>query len=463
MQPKSRRDFLIAGAALTAAASAKATPAPEPAGDFTTFSRYKPSYGGPPDSDSYLGKLMPGLRAAGLPPVPVTALDTPKLPFKMVNGVKEFELHCTPVTREFLPGYPMTVWGYNGSMPGPLVEAYQGDRVRFIVHNDLPEPTTIHWHGLELPTQYDGVPGVNQDPIMPGKTYVYEYDLHQTGTYFYHSHIPMQEAFGMVGGFIIHPKVAHEPSVDRDFLLIFQNFHIDPNQSIPDSMAMGWNWHTINGRSGPFTTPLVVKHGERVRVRMIDFSPMQHHPVHLHGHTFWITGHEGSRIPKSAWIPRNNALIAVAQATEFEFVANNPGDWVFHCHMVHHMMNHMVRQVGPRIRDDSDVAAYQSQLPTRPTVRPDLRSDEGFRTPGYPQKMQSMFMPDPLMKRVMMRREVRGMHEGWSMGVKGLMTSVRVLPPELYDLVMVSNSEVKPGEVFDRIVRGDYAKDYQQA
>ena len=443
-------------------AVASAAHAVEPAGEFTTFSRWHASDGGPPDSDHYLGKLVPGLRAAGLPPVPVEALDTPRLPFKRVNGVKEFELRCTPLKREFLPGYSMTVWGYNGSMPGPLVEANQGDRVRFVVHNDLPEPTTVHWHGLELPVQYDGVPHLVQDPIMPGKTFVYEFDLHQTGTYFYHSHMAMQEAIGMVGGFIIYPKVAYDPPVDRDFLLIFQNFHIGPNQTIPDSMAMDWNWHTINGRSGPFTTPLVVKHGERVRVRLIDFSPMQHHPIHLHGHTFWITGHEGARIPKTAWIPRNNALVGVAQATEFEFVANNPGDWVFHCHMVHHMMNHMVRQVGPRIRDNSGVLDYETRLATRPAVQPDLTTDTGFRDPRLPADDAEYEHDAGHDEADHDAQEVRGMRNGWAKGVKGLMTALRVLPPELYDLVMTSDKDVKPGEVFDRVVKGDYDTGYQK-
>ncbi|HEY1192296.1 MAG TPA: copper oxidase [Gemmata sp.] len=460
-----RREFLLSGAA-TAGGAAVGTDAPAapPAkgGAFAGYSRWKPTFGGPPAADHYLGKLVPGLRAAGLAPVPVEAPDLPKLPFKMVGGVKEFELRCTPVKREFLPGYPMDVWGYNGTMPGPLVEANQGDRVRFVVHNELPEPTSVHWHGLELPVQYDGVPGLTQDPIMPGKSFVYEFDLHQTGTFFYHSHFPMQEAFGMAGGFVIHPKVAFDPPVDRDFYLIFQNFQIRPNQTIPDSMAMDWNWHTINGRSGPFTTPLVVKHGERVRVRLMDFSPMQHHPIHLHGHTFWVTGHEGARAPAAAWVPRNNALVGVAQATDFEFVAFNPGDWIFHCHMVHHMMNHMVRQVGPRIRTDADVADYQRNLATRPAPRPDAATDPKFDTPGYPQRMQNMFMPPEMMKRVTGRREVRGMRKGWHMGVHGLMTVVRVLPPELYDLVMTGDREVQPGAVFDRIVTGDYAKGYQK-
>ena len=467
MEPtNTRRDFLLIGGAAVAgaagpAAAAGGEPAIRPNGQFDTYSRWTPSYGGPPDSDHFMGKLVPGLRASGLAPVPVEMPDLPTLPYKMVGGVKEFELRCTPVQREFLPGYPMSVWGYNDLMPGPLIEATQGDRVRFVVTNELPEPTTVHWHGLEMPVQYDGAATLTQKMIPPGDTYVYEFDLHQAGTFFYHAHVAMQEAFGMVGGFVIHPQVAFDPPVDRDFYLIFQNFHIAPNQSISDSMAMDWNWHTINGRSGPYTTPLVCKHGERVRVRIMDFSSMQHHPIHLHGHTFWLTGREGARVPKSAWIPRNTELVAVAQAADFEFIAFNPGDWMFHCHMVHHMMNHMVKQIGPRIRDDADVADYQNRLPSRPRVTPDLTTDPGWQTPGYPQMMQNMHMTPEIMNRVMSRKEVRGMHKDWAKSVKGLMTVLRVLPPELYDLVMSGVRDVKPGEVFDRIVKGDYPKGYQ--
>lgn len=435
--------------------------------EFSRYSRFRPSFGGPPSSDKFLGKLVPGLRKSGLAPVPVEAPDLGKVPWKMVNGVKEFELRCTPVKREFLPGQFMNVWGYNDSMPGPTVEAFQGDRVRFVVHNELPEATSVHWHGLELPMQYDGVPGLTQDLIPPGGTYVYEYDLHQTGTFFYHSHVAMQEAFGMAGLFIVHPRIAYDPSVDRDFALIFQNFLIPPNSTTADSMAMDWNWHTINGRSGPYTTPMVCKHGERVRVRLVDFSPMQHHPIHFHGHTFWLTGTEGGRIPSSAWVPRNNTLVGVAMAQDFEFVAFNPGDWIFHCHMVHHMMNHMVRQVGPRIRGGFDFSQYQDSLPNRPPAQSALE-EPVFQVPGYPQKMimQGMKMDGMKMShnhgaigKITSRRETRGMRAGWDMGVKGLMTVLRVLPDDLYNRVMLSDEDIQPGEIFDAIVkRSEQAK-----
>jgi manganese oxidase len=427
-----------------------------PNSKFSRYSRYHPSFGGPPDSDEYLGKLVPGFRPSGQEPVPFVAPDLEKLSWKMVNGVKEFELRCTPVKQEFLPGKYMNVWGYNDSMPGPTMEAFQGDRVRIIVHNELPEPTSVHWHGLELPVEFDGVPGVTQHLIPPGGTYVYEYDLHQTGTFFYHSHVAMQEAFGMVGFFIIHPHVAYDPPVDRDFGLIFQNFFISPNTSTPDSMReFGWNWQTINGRSGPFTTQMVCKHGERVRVRIMDFSPMQHHPIHFHGHTFWLTGTEGGRIPSSAWIPRNTTLIGVAMAHDFEFIAFNPGDWTFHCHMVHHMMNHMVRQVGPRIREEEDVSTYLNALPNRPPADPAFENP-AFGVPGYPQKMQNQGMGEEAMQKINGRRETRGMRKKWHEGIKGLMTVMRVLPEEFYDLVMHSDEHIPPGAIFEAIAKGQY-------
>jgi len=415
--------------------------------------RYEPGPGGPLGSPEDRGKLVPGRRAPGRPPVLVEVPDLDKLPWENRNGVKEFHLRAMPVRREFLPGYEMVAWGYNGTVPGPTIEATEGDRVRIVVHNELPEPHSVHWHGFELPITEDGVPGVTQEPIPPGGEYVYEFDLHQTGTFFYHSHFPMQESFGMVGYFIVHPKTAWQPVVDRDFCLIFQNFMIPPNQTISDSMAMDWNWHTINGRSGPLTTPLVCRHGERVRIRIMNFSPMQHHPIHIHGHTFWLTAEGGGRTPPDAWVPANTTLIGVAQARVFEFVANNPGDWLMHCHMVHHMMNHMVRQVGPRIRNYQDVSEFMNSPAERPPVQMTTETDGRFDTPGYPQKMQGMHMSETAMKTIWARRQVRGMRHNWHMGVHGLMTVIRVLPDDLYEQVMHGDEPVEKGAVFDEIVR----------
>ena len=153
-----------------------------------------------------------------------------------------------------------------GACPRPYIEITQGDHVRFVVHNELPEATTVHWHGAELPANMDGVPGITQDFIEPGSTYVYEFPVHQAGTFFYHAHVPLQEANGIVGFLIIHPAVAWDPPVDRDFGLLFQNISIGPNTTVAipfpehDSVTPtpgGFNWQFINGRSAPYTTPLV--------------------------------------------------------------------------------------------------------------------------------------------------------------------------------------------------------------
>ena len=153
-------------------------------------------------------------------------------------------------------------------------------------------------------------------------------------------------------------------------------------------------------------------------------------PIHLHGHTFWVTATEGGRIPESAWIPGNNVLVGVAQVREFEFIANNPGDWPLHCHMFHHMMNHMVSQVGPL---------------SRGLARPG-HEDPRYEVPGFPQQTGMMAMMSPAeMARLKKNPMTRGMREHWPMGVMGLMTVLRVLPPDLYDKVISGKGEVLPG------------------
>ena len=342
--------------------------------------------------------------------------DLEKLPWKMVNGAKEFHLTAEHVRREVLPDQWFDFWGYNGSMPGPLIEAVEGDRVRIVVHNDLPESTTVHWHGLELPIAMDGVEGLTQDPIPPGGKFVYEFDLHQNGTFFYHSHGGMQEIMGMSGLFVIHPRGAHVPAVDHDFGLIMHEFAILPQNTVPNTVSEAFNFFTINGRSGPYVTPMVVRLGSRVRIRFMNLSAMDHHPMHLHGHTFWVTGTEGGRIPESAWIPTNNVLVGVGQSRDVEFIANNPGDWMVHCHILHHMMNHMVSMVGPMAgMGDNHGGDAMPQMPGRklasgdlgaglePSLGPLTGRDRAVMTgmrpsdmkdkakvPGYPQDMMEM-------------------------------------------------------------------------
>ena len=134
---------------------------------------------------------------------------------------------------------------------------------------------------------------------LPGGRFVYEFTLKQNGTFFYHSHMAMQEMMGLIGLFIIHPRRAHTPRVDRDFGIILQEWALLPNNTIPNSLAMEFNWLTMNGKAGPATTPLIVKLGERVRIRLVNLG-MDHHPMHMHGHQFYVTGTEGGRIRTTA-------------------------------------------------------------------------------------------------------------------------------------------------------------------
>ena len=130
---------------------------------------------------------------------PVTTLNGSALPWKMKKGVKEFHLIAEPVEREFAPGMMVRCWGYNGLTPGPTIEAVEGDRVRFLVTNKLPEKTSVHWHGILLPSGMDGVGGLSQPHIQPGETYAYEFTLRQHGTFMYHPHsdemVQMEEIF----------------------------------------------------------------------------------------------------------------------------------------------------------------------------------------------------------------------------------------------------------------------------
>ncbi len=341
------------GASLVAAQPAQAQqPVKPPAGEAQhDYSQHAPAAPAKPTAKPNVASQVEVMNEQR-PYAPVITPDAPKLPFTLEDGVKVFKLTAEPVRTEFLPKAPWSdarivdAWGYNGSVPGPTIEVQEGDRIPILFTNNLPEPTAPHWHGLEVPFGQDGGPGLSQPLVMPGETYTYEFMLHQNGTFFYHSHLPMQEMLGMIGLFIVHPRRPHEPRCDKDFAFVLQGWAILPNNTVPNTLAMEFNWLTMNGKSGPATTPMIVKHGERVRLRLVNLS-MDHHPIHLHGHQFYVTGTEGGRCPESTWFPGNTAIVGVAQARDVEFIASNLGEWMLHCHLPHHMMNQIVSMVGP--------------------------------------------------------------------------------------------------------------------
>ncbi|MCI0414253.1 copper oxidase [bacterium] len=398
---------------------------------------------------------------------PVETPDVPKMTWTMESGVKVFHITAEVVKTEFIPGRQVYAWGYNGSVPGPTIEVVEGDRCRLILHNKLPEPTTIHWHGFEIPINMDGMPAISQPLVNPGESFTYEFTVRQKGTFFYHSHMAMQEMMGMIGLFIMHPKKEFQPAVDKDFGIIVQEWALLPNNPIPNTLSMEFNWLTMNGKAAPATTPMIVKLGDRVRIRFVNLG-MDHHPMHLHGNTFYVTGTEGGRVPRSAWTPANTVLVGVAQARDVEFDAVYPGDWMVHCHLPHHMMNQMVSMVGPMTHMGHGMHSGMGMEEGMGMIREGSATDEELgpsfgralgvgstfeekvghlvgqkqtdhsqhqmqskqmdpkKVPGYPQDMH-MVMDETVEK-----PETYGLAKGWTGGMMGMMSLVRVLEPGLY-------------------------------
>ena len=266
------------------------------------------------------------------------------LPLRRVGEAKVGHLTAAPVTHTFAPGLVADCWGYNGGSPGPTIEAYEGDLLRIYVTNRLPEPTSLHWHGIFLPNGMDGFSGLTQRPILPGETFRYEFRLKQSGTFMYHPHYDdmTQTAMGMAGMIVVHPKRPSGHAVDRDFVLMTHEWKLEAGTRRPDPLAMNdFNLLTFNGKAYPATDALVVGLGDRVRLRIGNLSAMDHHSIHLHGFAFKVTGTDGGPIPEAAQWPETTVLVPVGSVRTVEFVADAPGDWAMHCHMTHHGMNQM--------------------------------------------------------------------------------------------------------------------------
>ncbi|MBW8780054.1 MAG: multicopper oxidase domain-containing protein, partial [Burkholderiales bacterium] len=199
-----------------------------------------------------------------------------------------------------------------------------------------------------------GVAGLTQPPIQPGKTFVYEFTARRAGTFMYHPHADemTQMAMGMMGFWVTHPKDPDTLRVDRDFVFLLNAYDIDPGSFTPRVNTMlDFNLWTFNSRAFPGIDPMIVRQGDRVRIRAGNLT-MTNHPIHLHGHEFEVTGTDGGWIrPQARW-PEVTTDIAVGQMRAIEFVANNPGDWAFHCHKSHHTMNAMGHGVPTMIGVD---------------------------------------------------------------------------------------------------------------
>jgi FtsP/CotA-like multicopper oxidase with cupredoxin domain len=240
---------------------------------------------------------------------------------KIVGGVKVFELTCSEVQWETKPGKRVKAWAYNGQVPGPQIRVREGDRVRVIVKNELPESTAVHFHGVEVPNDQDGVPFITQPPIKPGESYTYEFTVPNSGSHMYHSHhnAAIQVGNGLLGAFLVEPKDrSGEPKVDVDYTMILND---------------GAHGFTLNGKDFPATEPVVCRKGDTVRVRFMN-EGMMIHPMHLHGMHMTVIAKDGWPQP----MPWKCDTLNIAPGERWDVLvkANNPGTWAFHCHILSH-------------------------------------------------------------------------------------------------------------------------------
>ena len=237
------------------------------------------------------------------------------------NGVKVFRLSCDEIDWEVSPGKVVKARGYNGAVPGPILRATEGDDIRVIVKNNLSESTSIHWHGLFVPNNMDGVPFINQPPIKPGETWTYEFRLRNSGTHMYHSHHNSLDQVnrGLLGAFIVDPAdSASYPAYDREYIMVLND------------LSLGF---TINGKSFPATDALIAKKGERVLIRYLNEGVMNH-PMHLHGMPMQVFAKDGWPINP----PQMCDTIDVAPGNRYDTLvdASEAGTWAFHCHVLSH-------------------------------------------------------------------------------------------------------------------------------
>ncbi|MFS1512879.1 copper oxidase [Chengkuizengella sp. SCS-71B] len=281
----------------------------------------------------------------------------PNLPYVMKDGMKHFTLVAEPVTQQLLPGLYMNGWGYNGNIPGPTIQVFHGDRVNIRVYNKLPEPTSVHWHGLDVPNVMDGVPEVEPSPrIDPNHYFDYQFKItNPPGSHMYHTHYhtAKQEMMGLGGTFIILEPPQKQSVVQRDYFIMLQEFAVIglkegtlvPGTYNLDPMSHDLNFFTINGRCFPYTLPLFVNKGENIRIRIGNLG-MNAHPIHLHGHQFKVTATDGNSFTESNQYLKNTILVGAGETYDTQFFTNNPGVWPLHCHIPHHISNNSTTNTG---------------------------------------------------------------------------------------------------------------------
>ena len=264
--------------------------------------------------------------------------------------ILDYTITAAPLT--FSPGDGSTFAGlaFNGSLPGRVLRVTHGQRIRVLFRNRAGKPSTIHWHGMILPNAMDGVEYVTQLPVPHGSSFTYEFMPDPPGTRWYHDHVVPGSMRGLFGMFIVEDP-RDEPA-DAEFALVFHDVprlqsaqaamrgtsnapmtdpmgspemqHMRMSDKMGDEVA--YRTHCINGRTYPHTKPLLVKVGDRVRLRVLNANPTQTRYVRLAGHRLRVTHSDGN--PLLAPVEVDALRVGVAERYDAWFEVTKPGAWL---------------------------------------------------------------------------------------------------------------------------------------
>lgn len=270
---------------------------------------------------------------------------------QLVDGVKVFTLETAVIEWSILPGVEVAAYAFNQQVPGPRIQVTEGDRLRINVTNHLPEPTSVHWHGLILPNAMDGAAEITQAPIPPGGQYTYEFVAQQPGTFFYHSHthVDRQQPLGLYGALIVEPRTAPPtPAYDHEVVLQLQEWTFKEGYTFPAMPMEGAlpNYFTINGKAYPATETVNMRVGERLLVRFIGSHSGFVHPMHIHGGPFRIVAADGYPVPAGAQLDKDTINVSPGERYDVIWEAREPGKWLIHCHINHHTTNNNIEEEG---------------------------------------------------------------------------------------------------------------------
>lgn len=243
-------------------------------------------------------------------------------PKVLADGTKVFELTASVIKWEVEKGKFVDAMAYNGAVPGPTIKVAVGDKVRVVLHNELPSSTSIHWHGIRVPNSQDGVPDITQAPVKPGETFTYQFTTTEPAVGMYHSHhdAQVQVPGGLAGAFLIG-EVALPKGI---------TVKSEQTMMLNDSGPIGFS---LNGKSFPATAPIIAAKGESFLMHYLN-EGMMIHPMHLHGFAQLVVAKDGYPVP----MPYKADTISVAPGERYSVVVTPdlPGVWAWHCHILAH-------------------------------------------------------------------------------------------------------------------------------